>query len=38
VKVLCQTKVKSSDFDPKDLEEEIAKAGASITSEHFVIT
>ena len=38
VKVLCQTKVKSSDLIRKDLEEEIAKGRLlPITAEHFVI-
>lgn len=38
VKVLCQTKVKSSDLIRKDLEEEIAQGRLlPITAEHFVI-
>ncbi|HEY5750147.1 MAG TPA: TetR/AcrR family transcriptional regulator [Chryseolinea sp.] len=38
VKVLCQTKVKSSDLIRKDLEEEIASGRLlPITAEHFVI-
>jgi len=38
VKVLCQTKIKSSDLIRKDLEEEIAQGRLlPITAEHFVI-